>query len=663
MNLKRILLALLLSTQAFGQQMLESDKARIGPFLSRITNAGAEVGVSGCAAYADAAGTSPVDGTGGSPTMTVTTSATSALAGNRSFVITKDAANRQGNGVSCGLTLNASDKASVITLTFSYIVGSGTFVAGSDTSDSDVTVWLYDVTNSVLIQPVVHRLYSNSSTVPARLVTSFQAPADSTNLRLIFHNGSTSASAYTLKVDGIFAAPLVRNFGSLTSDWTSCTVTGTWVSNSTYTCFRRRSGDSYEFDVSVALSGAPTATSLAITLPTGTVIDTAKLSLGASSKMMIGWANFYDDSGSVGTERLIGAVRYLSDTTVAVETLDNQAATDNWTDRVSETFPVTAASGDAVHMRFTIPVVGLASSMGLSSDTGNRPVEFAATMESTNQTISSTSATTIVWNTEKKDTHAAYDPTTGTFTVPESGSYIFITRARLGSFTASEFANISIAKNGTIIYETRTDTVSRGITTPPIPLVAGDLITVKSTSTADTSYTILAAATGESYFGGFKIQSPQTLGQGELVRAAYSTNAGQTFADGATNIVDFEDKDSGQFADTHAAVTVGAAWKFTAPFPKVYRVCVRNTFGGSGAPDEGEASVQDLYVNGVQGRRIAYNQMQASPASQVVVLSGCLSQFLNAGDYIDVRIQQNTASSQSLTSTATLNYIIIESVN
>jgi hypothetical protein len=59
-------------------------------------NDDAEGGTTGWATYADAAATSPVDGTGGSPNVTWTQSTANVLRGSNSFRLTKDAANRQG---------------------------------------------------------------------------------------------------------------------------------------------------------------------------------------------------------------------------------------------------------------------------------------------------------------------------------------------------------------------------------------------------------------------------------------------------------------------------------------------------------------------------------------------------------------------------------------
>ena len=83
---------------------------------------------------------------------------------------------------------------------------SGTFAAGSSTTDSDVTVWIYDVTNAVMIQPSTYKFFSNYA-LSSTFTGSFQSASNSTSYRLIFHVASTSASAFVLKMDQVSVAP------------------------------------------------------------------------------------------------------------------------------------------------------------------------------------------------------------------------------------------------------------------------------------------------------------------------------------------------------------------------------------------------------------------------------------------------------------------------
>ncbi len=222
--------------------------------INYIANGGAEVNTTGWATYADAAASSPVDGTGGSPSSTFTRSTTTPLRGQGSFLWTKSAANRQGEGFSYDFSIDTSDKAKVIQISFDYLVSSGTY------ADSDMTIWIYDVTNAALIQPAGYTI--QNAAVSMRQLATFQSASNSTSYRLIVHTSSTSASAYTLQFDNFSVGPQIVTNGAAVSDWVSFTPTGSWTTNTTYTGLWRRIGDSMEIQAKALCSGAPTSAGL-----------------------------------------------------------------------------------------------------------------------------------------------------------------------------------------------------------------------------------------------------------------------------------------------------------------------------------------------------------------------------------------------------------------
>lgn len=154
-------------------------------------------------AYADAAAAAPVDGTGGSPTVTCTQSASSPIRNSGSMVITKDAANRQGNGCSVDFTIDNAELGNNLLLNFDFTVGSGTYASG------DIAIFDYDGTTATA--------YSTSAvpTTTTGAVKHFTAhvainSANGNSHRLIFHIATTSASAYTVKVDWVTPLPLYK---------------------------------------------------------------------------------------------------------------------------------------------------------------------------------------------------------------------------------------------------------------------------------------------------------------------------------------------------------------------------------------------------------------------------------------------------------------------
>lgn len=145
--------------------------------------------------------TSPVDGDGGTPSGGVTfiRSTSSPLVGTASFFLSKDASNREGEGVSTDFIINSLDKGQLLQISFAYS-GSAGMVLGSA---SDVQVFLYDITNNALIPVTPHRYISGPVSTAKTFVGQFTASASSVNYRLILHISTSSAVAWDLQLDQV----------------------------------------------------------------------------------------------------------------------------------------------------------------------------------------------------------------------------------------------------------------------------------------------------------------------------------------------------------------------------------------------------------------------------------------------------------------------------
>lgn len=139
------------------------------------------------------------------------------------------------------------------------------------------------------------------------------------------------------------------------SVWVSWTPTGSWVSNTTYTGFKRRVGDTAQYQVKIALSAGPTAATLTITQPTGETIDTAKLvNTTASDRPQVGLVSMYS-SGT--TFKLSGSVAYASSTTVQPFYMDDSAS-GVATDTINATTPVSWQGTDTLTLTWSVPISG-----------------------------------------------------------------------------------------------------------------------------------------------------------------------------------------------------------------------------------------------------------------------------------------------------------------
>ena len=166
-----------------------------GGSINLITNGSADDAIASIfVPYADAAGTRPVDGTGGSPTVTTLITSVSPLTGTKSYLLTKPASNVQGQGWATPATaLDLSYRAKALKISVDYIVNSGTFVAGSRTTDSDIIWTCYDITTSKIVEPSNIKMCSNSTTGSDKFEATVQFDFNCTSFRLIAHVATTSA--------------------------------------------------------------------------------------------------------------------------------------------------------------------------------------------------------------------------------------------------------------------------------------------------------------------------------------------------------------------------------------------------------------------------------------------------------------------------------------
>jgi hypothetical protein len=199
---------------------------------------------------------------------------------------------------------------------------------------------------------------SGTSSIPnatGKYVTYFDGDdADYYELRIVRVAGSS-----TLNIANVIVGPGIQPQGAVVGEWQSYTPTGSWVSNTTYTGKYRRVGDTAEVDIKLSLSGAPTASSLTINLPTGLTIDTNKLGGAADTQNLSLGRNVIFDTGG---ETYGGPVGFNNTTSVKL-TASYAALT--WMvdgNAVNATNPITFAAGDAIYVHFTVPIAEWAGS-------------------------------------------------------------------------------------------------------------------------------------------------------------------------------------------------------------------------------------------------------------------------------------------------------------
>lgn len=587
----------------------------------------------GWATYADAAGSTPVDGTGGSPSSTWSVSSSSPLRGTYSFLWTKSAANRQGEGVSFDFTIANADQAKPIQIDFDWALVSGTW-AGSVTpgTNSDMTVWVYDVTNAALIavsgsllEPAVTSTYYKYRGV-------FQTASNSTSYRLIIHTATTSASAYTLKFDNFSVGPQVIANGAAESDWTSFTPTGSWSTNTTYTGFRKRVGDSEEFVIQVATSGAPTSATLSINLPV--TIDTSKLVSTQTDYAIPGQGNLLD-SGTKGYT--ISSVLYGSTTTV-VPTYDDGTSGQQV---ITQASPFTFAANDRVWLSFKVPVVGRSSNVQMSNDTDTRVVSARTYRATSTQSINNATATKIQLNAKSFDTHGATDIVTNhRITIPVAGKYqikgsISYAANATGVRYAMIYKNGSQAAGATIAAVGASDASIPQVATD-LDLTVGDYIELYGSQSSGGALNVNNDET-TTYLSVTRVSGPSQIAASEKISYhGYRTTSSSALSAATDTIIAF----STTGKDSHGGIN-GSFNRYTVQSAGDYLVSANISFSFGASTTVAQVKVfknGSIYSMPAAIKGASGDLLSANPA---IILPN-----LVPGDYIEIygRVDAGTAT-------------------
>lgn len=610
-------------------------------------------------AYADAAATRPVDGTGGSPSVTTSVTSTSPLEGTKSFLLTKDAANRQGQGWSVPFTVDPAYRAKSLKISVDYIVNSGTFVAGGSSTESDVIWYIYDVTNSQLIEPSNIKMFSNNSSISDKFEATFQTSATGASYRLIAHVQSTSTSAYELKVDNVTVSPQTYVFGTPVTDFPTSTSSGSGgLSNITYAYRVKRDGDEAVIEYTGTATGTPTGSILTLTLPIA--IDTSKIN---STRAILGNGILHDDSASVTYDV---AARYNSATEVLLmyKRADVDAS-DITQAGVTAIAPFSLAVNDVFKVTLRYPALGWSSSVQMSDSADTRVVD-AGYLRNGTQSVNTSTDTTVIWNSSRFDSHSAMNSSNGHYVVPVSGDYDVSASVGFQSYTPAAghvfFLRIQrLNSAGGILEDSyREAFIAQAAVSQEIYLKAsgkyrcnaGDQLRIVIFQNSGATRTILSQV---AFVDINRISGPSAIAASESVSVAVSSSAGQSILGGDTfNTIQFNTVSY----DSHAAWNT-TSHRFTAPSTGKYRVSFSATFDYT-SWTVGNRAFCFLRRNGTSVRNLDLKWVQASISLELFV-TGSAQIDLRAGDYIDLIIIQNSAGAKTL-STGVVPQLQIERV-
>lgn len=577
--------------------------------------------------YADAAASTPVDGTGGSPSSTYAVSTDTSLRGSSNFLWTHSAANRQGEGFSYDFTINPADKGKVLQGSFDYVIASGTY------ADDDLQFWIYDVTNAALIQPAPFKLKNSGSA--EKFAFEFQTSSSSTSYRLIGHVATSTATAYTIRFDNWNLGPQAKLYGSPITDAVAYTPTFTGFGTVTNINVKsQRIGDSLRV-FGYFQTGTNTGVEARMTLGYGGVdgnvkIDTNKIGstviIGSAVSTESGSATYFLTAPLSGTTNYVKWGRQTSTTTVTAAALGNA-----WTNSIYISFDL------------IVPIAGWSSSAVMSNDASTRVV--ASRYETTaGQSISDNTVTIIDFGTKSFDYQAAV--TTGAswkYTVQVPGTYVVNAAVLLdnAAWSIAETQQMDLYKNGSFystiglnVVETTTAEKApiRGRGT--IDLVAGDYIDVRIyfNNAANTSKSLITTA-GKNFIEIERLSGPSQIAASESVSALYTAAPPTGTLTSAYNTTTFGTKRK----DSHNAYSGGT---FTVPVSGTYSIQAQARHDATYSA--GNTAGIALFINGVQYETGVVNASGA--AVTMWPLLSVHSVPLLAGDLVTIRSYDNGTS-------------------
>lgn len=157
-----------------------------------------------------------------------------------------------------------------------------------------------------------------------------------------------------------------------------------------------------------------------------------------------------------------------------------------------------------------------------------------------------------------------------------------------------------------------------------------------------------------------RMERTGTIDRARPIVARAETATALSIANAAAVIVQYDTKTF----DPIGMITTGAAWKLTAPIAGYYHIRAAASLQSTTTWALGEAADIRLFKNGAQVSVLDRDdEMNSAATAQIKGLYGSDVIELAAGDYIDVRMVQNSGGALTLHPFAVVNYISIFKIN
>lgn len=381
--------------------------------------------VSGINTYADAAAATPVDGTGGSPSISAAAlNTTTELRGTSSQRLSKGAADEQGEGWSIDFTVDRQDYEGGKPLFFSM-----GYETSANYATGDVRMFVYDVTNATLL--TVTAISGDGSLTaspdPSKFIGVFYPVSSSSSYRVIFHITSTNASAWDLDVIDLSISPQTTQPGAIVTEPVAYTPTFTGFGTvSGVEMYSWREGSNLVISGRFTI-GTPTATEARMTLGfNGTSANVTSAGSAIIPTIRQAGLGTYSVAAAFTPVQLIEpSVTYL---TFGIQS-GSFAGTSK---RNGNDFN----TGATMTFFAKVPIANWPPSAALST---SEAMFSTATVKASGNPASATAGNPIIAPTKDWDPLGAYSTSTGLFTAPRTGRY-----KMYGSFTSAAAGGIGL---------------------------------------------------------------------------------------------------------------------------------------------------------------------------------------------------------------------------
>ena len=613
--------------------------------LNYVTNPDIESNINGVSMYADAAATSPVDMTSGSPSSTIARSTSDPLRGIASArMIKTGASNRQGEGWSTDITSELADKYKVMEVSFEYNIVSGTYV------DGDCRVYAYDITNGVLIELSQRDLLSNAN--PSKYVGYFQNTG-STSYRIGVHISSTSTEDYTIDFESIKVSPAVVSASG--SSVAFKVYRNSALTNTTFNSDEKISLDTVEFDTAGGWNSGSTRWE-APKAGYYSVQGAAAFTSIADGK--VGRCAIYKNGSTVffGSSLPGGA----ASTTVSIASGITYLAKGDYVESYGYQNDSASASYSTGSTRTYMS--GFLIKSEASDNFAGNSVISARYRRSSALSLSAATYTVIPYLTKDFDTTSSYNTGTGGYTVPESGVYEFKATVRVNAVNAGSSIFLGFTKNGTgsgnyVNQNQFKNHDASGGAANNISAIASDVLNLVK---GDVIYAVIYSDNAESIvtdalyqvFTVTKLNSGTAIvAPNETISAFYQNNAGQPIANSGTIVQTYNTKQH----DTHSAMDTGTG-VYTIPATGYYTLSGGIRFN---VDMDATTTLVQLLIQ-INGTPIAGNGDAAKTTGTMRHSRVCTVSFsANKGDQITLGVTQNSTGSKSLEAAASPNFFSI----